>query len=86
MKYFYKPIGTCSKYISFEIEDETIHNLSFQKGCAGNLTALSKLCEGKSIDELIEMFKGIKCPSKETSCPDQLAEALIGLKEQYPHY
>lgn len=83
MKYFYKPLGTCCNYMSFEVEDNIIHNLHFTKGCAGNQTAVAKLCEGKDVDEIIEMFKGIKCPKKDTSCPDQLAEALIGMKEQF---
>lgn len=83
MKYHYIPIGTCSKKISFDIEDGKIRNLKVQKGCVGNLLALGRLIEGKEIDEVINLLKGIKCPGKNTSCPDQIAEALIGLKKQY---
>lgn len=83
MKYTYKPVGTCSKKISFDIENGKIRNLKFEKGCVGNLRAIGKLVEGKDIDEVIKIFKGIKCPARNTSCPDQLAQALIGLKKQH---
>lgn len=83
MKYFYKPRGTCSNKIEFEVEKGIIKSVTFDRGCEGNLIAISKLIEGKTIDEVIHKFKGIKCKSRNTSCPDQLAEALIGLKEQY---
>lgn len=83
MRFYYKPIGTCSKDMSFDIENNKIKNVKFQRGCVGNLKAVSRLIEGKDIDEVIKMFKGIKCTGRETSCPDQLAEALLGFKEQY---
>lgn len=34
------------------------------------------LVEGRTIDEVIEMLKGIECGVKGTSCPDQVARAL----------
>lgn len=81
MDYFYIPIGTCSKKMTFSIIDGKILNLKVQKGCAGNLIALGRLIEGKDIDEVINLLKGISCPGRKTSCPDQLALALISLKE-----
>lgn len=83
MKFFYKPEGTCSKNISFDVEGNKVRNVRFQKGCVGSLTAVSRLVEGKDIDDVIRMFSGIKCTGRNTSCPDQLAEALLGYKEQY---
>jgi len=83
MKYFYKPEGTCSKDISFEVEDNIIRNVKFQRGCSGGHLAISKLIEGRNINDVIKQFQGIKCKGKDTSCPDQLAEALLGYKEQY---
>lgn len=83
MRFFYKPEGTCSKDISFDIEDNKIKNLKFQRGCTGGLEAIGKLVEGKEVDEVIKILQGIKCKGKNTSCPDQLAEALLGFKEQY---
>jgi len=34
------------------------------------------------VDELISRLQGIRCGSKPTSCPDQLAKALLAAKEQ----
>lgn len=76
MKYTYKTKGTCSREISFELEDGIVKNVSFLGGCNGNLKGISKLVEGQSAEELIERLAGIKCGFKSTSCPDQLATAL----------
>ena len=46
----YKTVGTCSKEINFDIEDNKIHNVSFVGGCNGNLKAVSSLVEGQDID------------------------------------
>lgn len=40
------------------------------------------LAEGMDVDELISRLQGIRCGSKPTSCPDQLAKALLAAKEQ----
>jgi uncharacterized protein (TIGR03905 family) len=75
-KYTYKTKGTCSSRILFEIEDGIVKNVSFQDGCNGNLQGVAKLVDGRQATEVIETLKGIKCGSKPTSCPDQLASAL----------
>ena len=72
----YKTKGTCSQLISFELEDGKIHNVSFQGGCNGNLKGISALVEGMDAKEAIARLDGIKCGFKNTSCPDQLAQAL----------
>lgn len=51
-------------------------------GCAGNTVGVSKLVEGRTIDEVIETLKGIPCGSRPTSCPDQLAIALQQIKNE----
>ena len=51
-------------------------NIEFIGGCNGNLQGISKLVEGMDIDTVIERLDGIHCGMKETSCPDQLANAL----------
>lgn len=76
MSYKYKTRGTCSREITFDIEDGKVKNVSFYGGCNGNLHGISKLVEGRPVDEVIETLKGIKCGFKPTSCPDQLAQAL----------
>lgn len=74
--YTYQNTGTCSKSISFELEDGRIHSISFEDGCNGNLKALSILAEGMKAQELIGKLKGLQCGSRGTSCGDQLSRAL----------
>jgi len=75
----YKTSGTCSQEILFDIKDNKVCDVSFIGGCSGNLSGISTLVDGMSIDIVIEKLKNIKCGNKHTSCPDQLATAL----EQY---
>ncbi len=80
----YQPYGVCSRKINFEVrEDGTLHNVSFEGGCNGNLQGIGALVEGMQIEEAIERLSGITCGYKETSCPDQLARALIEYQEEY---
>ena len=76
----YKTSGVCSKKIDFEITDGKLHNVSFTGGCHGNLQGIGRLVEGMEVDEVISRLEGIRCGFKNTSCPDQLAKALKGLK------
>ena len=67
--------------------DETIKNNIIKKlkiigGCPGNTVGVSKLVEGRNIDEVIKMLKGIPCGIKGTSCPDQVARALEEYKKE----
>ena len=77
----YKTKGTCSKAIEFEIQDNKVRNVNFVGGCAGNTVGVAKLVEGMDVDEVIERLKGIPCGFKSTSCPDQLAQALLEAKQ-----
>ena len=74
--YEYTPQGTCSARIHFDIRDNKVHNLSFDGGCDGNLKGISILAEGMDAAELGKRLKGLRCGSKQTSCPDQLSRAL----------
>ena len=76
MDYSYNTKGTCSKRITFSIEDGKLHNVSFLGGCPGNLKAISKLVEGMDATKVIEILEGNTCGFKQTSCADQLAKAL----------
>jgi len=73
----YTTTGTCSSLIEVEIENDIIENIIFYGGCNGNLKGISSLCRGMNIYDVIEKLKGIKCGSKPTSCPDQLALSLL---------
>ena len=82
MKYRYMPKGVCSMQMIFEIENNIIKKLKIIGGCPGNTVGVSKLVEGRNIDEVIEMLKGIPCGIKGTSCPDQVARALEEYKKE----
>ena len=79
MNIYYTKGGTCSKQIMYEVEGGKLASVKFINGCSGNLQAISKLTEGKDIDEVISLLSGIKCKGN-TSCPDQLARALTEYK------
>ena len=83
MHYTYGTHGTCSRQIDFDIDDEgKLHNVSFTGGCNGNLKGIGSLVEGMDVDEVIRRVQGIHCGWKPTSCPDQLAHALMLAKEK----
>ena len=72
----YRTRGTCSQEIYFDIVDNKVRNVQFIGGCNGNLQGISKLVEGMDVQEVIDKLGGIRCGFKDTSCPDQLANAL----------
>lgn len=76
MQITYRPRGTCSQLIEIETEDEKIKSLKVTGGCNGNLKGIASLVEGMEVDEVISRLEGIRCGSKSTSCPDQIAQAL----------
>ena len=78
--YQYNTKGVCSKSIYFDIQDRKLKNVIFLGGCNGNLKGIGALVEGMDVDEAISKLKGITCGNKSTSCPDQLAQALIAAK------
>ena len=80
MQYTYKTKGTCSREISFEVENGKVKNVTFMGGCNGNLKGIAALVEGMDIDEVISRVEGVTCGMKSTSCPDQLAQALKAAK------
>lgn len=77
----YATRGTCSRQIIFEVVDNKVYDVKFIGGCLGNLQGISKLVNGRDIDDVINTLKGIKCKGN-TSCPDQLANALIEYKKK----
>lgn len=64
--------------ISFELEGNVVSNVRFLGGCNGNLKAISKLVDGKTVEEIESVLKGNTCGPKPTSCADQLC---IGLRQ-----
>lgn len=72
----YKTHGVCSSMIHVELDGDKIKDVDFVGGCNGNLQGISSLVKGMKVEDAIERLDGIKCGSKTTSCPDQLAKAL----------
>lgn len=82
MEYIYEPSGVCSTKMIFEInvKENIIEDLKVINGCNGNLKGISSLIKGMKIEEVIEKLSGITCGFKDTSCPDQIAKALMEYK------
>lgn len=76
MKYSYTPQGTCSRLIELEINNGIVEDVRFTGGCNGNLQGIASLVKGMREEDVIKRLEGIKCGTKSTSCPDQLAKAL----------
>ena len=81
MNYTYKPSGVCSRQIDIEVDGDTIKEVRFTGGCAGNTTGIASLVKGQKVDDVIYRLEGIHCGFKPTSCPAQLAKALKKMKE-----
>lgn len=74
--YRYRMRGTCSREITFDVENGKLRNVRFVGGCNGNLKGIGSLVEGMEVAEVIKRLKGTDCNGRGTSCPDQLAKAL----------
>lgn len=75
--------GTCSKLITVTADDaDVIRDVSFLGGCNGNLQGICRLVKGQKIDDVIGKLEGIRCGAKDTSCPDQLCQALRHVKRE----
>ncbi len=72
----YIPKGVCSRQINVEIEDGVLKDVEYIGGCNGNLKGIAALVKGMKVEDVIEKLENIKCGMKNTSCPDQLAQAL----------
>lgn len=73
----YKTHGTCSRAVIVDVEDGVITDCAFVGGCSGNTQGVAALVIGMKTEDAIAKIKGIKCGMKNTSCPDQLALALM---------
>jgi len=63
-----------------DLDNDVIKSVKIVNGCPGNTVGVSKLVEGRKIEDVIKLLKGIPCGFRGTSCPDQLAKALEGIK------
>ncbi len=76
MNHTYRPRGTCSTLITFDLEDGRVKNVRFKGGCNGNLKAIGILTENMDANKLVLMLEGNTCGFNNTSCADQLAKAV----------
>ena len=81
MTKIYYPKGTCSRKMEIEVEDGIIKHLEVAGGCSGNIQGIIRLVEGRSVKEVADSLRGVRCGLKSTSCPDQLAQALKKARE-----
>ncbi|MBU9736138.1 TIGR03905 family TSCPD domain-containing protein [Diplocloster agilis] len=72
----YKTRGVCSQEIHLELDNDIIKSVEFIGGCSGNTQGVARLVTGMKAQDAIAKMEGIKCGFKNTSCPDQLAQAL----------
>lgn len=76
MKIDHRTKGVCSQRMLIEVEDGIIQSVEIIGGCDGNLQGISRLVEGMKVEDVIPRLEGIRCGWKDTSCPEQLAQAL----------
>ncbi len=75
-RYVFQNQGTCSRAILLDVDGDTINQVTFEGGCAGNLKGIGTLVAGQSAERISKMLEGTRCGGKATSCPDQLSQAL----------
>ena len=81
-KFEYSPVGVCSSKFVFNIENNKVLDAKIIGGCPGNSLGIRSLLKNQEIDYIIEKLDGIKCGFKNTSCPDQIANALKEYKQK----
>ena len=83
MAYIYKTKGgVCPSTIEVSLDGETVADVVFNGGCNGNLKAIKRVVVGKTVSEVEELFCGITCGRKTTSCSDQLTKAVRAAYEK----
>ena len=84
-RFIYPTQGVCPPEIHFKINRGHIEDIRFVGGgCPGNAELVSRLLEGKPIEEVLQCLAGIDCRNG-TSCPDQLASALYDVDQGRLH-
>ena len=80
MQFTYKTNGVCSRKIVIDVENGIVENVRFEGGCNGNTQGVAALVKGMKVEDVIARLESIRCGFKNTSCPDQLAQALKSLE------
>ena len=66
----------CSQQVAVAVRDGIVLEAAFAGGCSGNTQGVGRLVAGMKVEDAISRLEGIRCGSKGTSCPDQLARTL----------
>lgn len=78
----YNPNGVCSSKMIFKIDGNIIRDIKIVDGCPGNSLGVRALTKDQNIDDVINKLEGIRCGFKNTSCPDQISNALKEYKQK----
>lgn len=77
------PQGVCAKSMEVTFDENSdnigqsvITKVEIVGGCRGNRTAVCRLVEGMTIDDVISRLEGIDCQGKGISCPSELSHCL----------
>ncbi|MBE6949571.1 MAG: TIGR03905 family TSCPD domain-containing protein [Ruminococcaceae bacterium] len=81
----YYPRGVCSRRMDIEVEDGVVKEVLISGGCSGNRQGIAALVKGRRVSEIISLLSGINCNGRGTSCPDQLARALVEIEREIQH-
>lgn len=77
LRFIYSTQGVCPPEIHFKINKDIIEEVRFVGGgCPGNAQLVARLLKGRPIKDVLNYLDGIGCRNQ-TSCPDQLARAII---------
>ncbi|MGD8229975.1 MAG: TIGR03905 family TSCPD domain-containing protein [Desulfobacteraceae bacterium] len=80
-RYIFHTQGVCPPEIHFQLEEGVLREVRFVGGgCPGNAQLVSRFLQGKPISEVMDLLEEIDCRNG-TSCPDQLAKALIAVMD-----
>lgn len=75
--------GVCSRKTVIDLTDDGIINdIKIVGGCNGNTQGIMALLKGMHAKDAIEKMRGIDCNGRGTSCPDQVAAALVQALEK----
>lgn len=77
-----KPNAVCAKQIKFSYDTNTgqVFSIEFTGGCSGNTRAVGILCNGMTIDEIVEKLGNVKCGTRQTSCAAEFCKGLTRFK------
>ena len=75
-RFIFHTRGVCPPEIHFQLNHSVLEEVRFVGGgCPGNAQLVSRLIKGRTVDHILPLLDGIEC-REETSCADQLADAL----------